>query len=70
MIFLFRYREANTVEWTTIPVTPSGSTSMPISNLTPGTAYEFQVFGKNALGEGVHSNIFTIKTLGKFILAF
>ncbi|XP_043474401.1 protein turtle-like isoform X2 [Leptopilina heterotoma] len=56
------YREANTVEWTTIPVTPSGSTSMTIGNLTPGSAYEFQVFGKNALGDGVHSNIFTIKT--------
>lgn len=37
---------------------------MTIGNLTPGTAYEFQVFGKNALGEGVHSNIFTIKTEG------
>ncbi|XP_066142641.1 protein turtle isoform X2 [Euwallacea fornicatus] len=57
------YRESGTSEWATIPVTPSGSTQVTINRLAPGTIYEFQVVGKNALGDGMMSKIFTIRTL-------
>lgn len=59
------YREAGVAEWQTIPVTPSGNTEVTINRLAPGTTYEFQVVGKNALGEGMKSDIVTIRTLGK-----
>ncbi|XP_043507537.1 protein turtle-like isoform X8 [Frieseomelitta varia] len=58
------YRESGTSEWKMIPVTPSGSTTVTINNLTPGTMYEFQVIGKNALGDGMLSKLITIRTLG------
>ncbi|XP_033203964.1 protein turtle isoform X9 [Bombus vancouverensis nearcticus] len=57
------YRESGTSEWKTIPVTPSGSTTVTINSLTPGTLYEFQVIGKNALGDGMLSKLITIRTL-------
>ncbi|XP_025831527.1 LOW QUALITY PROTEIN: protein turtle [Agrilus planipennis] len=57
------YRESGVTEWSTIPVTPSGSTQVTINRLAPGTTYEFQVIGKNALGEGMMSNVVTIRTL-------
>ncbi|XP_031342053.1 protein turtle isoform X5 [Photinus pyralis] len=57
------YREAGVSEWSTIPVTPSGSTQVTINRLAPGATYEFQVVGKNALGEGMMSNIITVRTL-------
>ncbi|XP_044593030.1 protein turtle-like isoform X3 [Cotesia glomerata] len=60
------YREAGTSTWRTpIPVTPSGSTSVTINSLSPGTLYEFQVVGKNAISDNMTSKITTIKTLGK-----
>ncbi|XP_029159268.1 protein turtle isoform X8 [Nylanderia fulva] len=58
------YRETGISDWKTIPVTPSGSTTVTINNLTPSTLYEFQVIGKNALGEGMMSKVITIRTLG------
>nr|XP_034187587.1 protein turtle-like isoform X10 [Osmia lignaria] len=58
------YRESGTSEWETIPVTPSGSTTVTINRLTPGTLYEFQVIGKNALGDGMLSKVITVRTLG------
>ncbi|XP_067210689.1 protein turtle isoform X2 [Linepithema humile] len=58
------YRESGISEWKTIPVTPSGSTTVTINNLTPSTLYEFQVIGKNALGEGMLSKVITVRTLG------
>ncbi|XP_018573368.1 protein turtle isoform X3 [Anoplophora glabripennis] len=58
------YREAGVSEWSTIPVTPSGSTQVTINRLAPGTTYEFQVIGKNALGDGMMSQIITVRTLG------
>lgn len=64
MFTSFRYRESGTSEWKTIPVTPSGSTTVTINNLTPSTLYEFQVIGKNALGEGMLSKVITVRTLG------
>lgn len=60
-----RYRESGTSEWATIPVTPSGSTTVTINRLTPDTLYEFQVVGKNALGEGMLSKVITIRTRSK-----
>ncbi|KAK9507862.1 hypothetical protein O3M35_007634 [Rhynocoris fuscipes] len=57
------YREAGESEWSTIPVTPSGSTQVTINRLAPGTLYEFQVIGKNALGDGMLSKVITVKTL-------
>ncbi|KAK9870180.1 hypothetical protein WA026_006267 [Henosepilachna vigintioctopunctata] len=58
------YREAGVSEWSTIPVTPSGSTQVTINRLAPATNYEFQVIGKNALGDGMMSKIVTVRTLG------
>ncbi|XP_063990068.1 protein turtle isoform X2 [Diachasmimorpha longicaudata] len=57
------YRRAGVTEWTTIPVTPSGRTSVTINNLVPGTLYEFQVVGKNAISGGMLSAVTTIRTL-------
>lgn len=59
------YREAGVSDWSTIQVSPSGSTSVTINGLTPGKTYEFQVVGKNALGDGMMSKLITIRTLGK-----
>lgn len=58
------YREGGTTDWSTIPVTPSGSTQVTINRLAPGTTYEFQVSGKNALGDGLASKTITVRTLG------
>ncbi|XP_072393694.1 protein turtle isoform X3 [Diabrotica undecimpunctata] len=57
------YREAGTSDWSTIPVTPPGSTIVTINRLAPGTMYEFQVIGKNALGDGMMSKIISIRTV-------
>ncbi|XP_034950856.1 protein turtle isoform X2 [Chelonus insularis] len=58
------YREAGTQTWKTpIPVTPSGSTSVTINSLSPGTLYEFQVVGKNAISDNMTSKITAIRTL-------
>lgn len=45
-------------------MTPSGSTTVTINRLAPGTLYEFQVIGKNALGDGMLSKVITVRTLG------
>lgn len=47
-------------------MTPSGSTQVTINRLLPGTLYEFQVIGKNALGDGMLSKVITVQTLGEF----
>ncbi|XP_060868691.1 protein turtle-like isoform X1 [Metopolophium dirhodum] len=57
------YKEPGMADWSTIPVTPSGSTQVTINRLTPDTTYEFQVVGKNALGDGMLSKVISIKTL-------
>lgn len=63
------YREQGGIqEWQTIPVTPSGNTEVTINRLTPGTVYEFQIVGKNALGDGMMSKLVTIQTLGKYAI--
>lgn len=58
------YREAGVAEWSTIPVTPAGSTQVTINRLAPGTTYEFQVVGKNTLGDGMMSKVITVRTQG------
>lgn len=60
------YREAGITDWIQKPVLPSGNTQLTVSNLLPGKTYEFQVVGKNALGDGMMSTVVTIRTLGKF----
>ncbi|XP_014247485.1 protein turtle [Cimex lectularius] len=57
------FREAGESEWSTLPVATSGSTQVTINQLTPGTTYEFQVVGKNALGDGMLSKVITVRTL-------
>lgn len=62
-----RYREVGTIaDWSRVAVTPIGSTSIIINNLKPSTLYEFQIVGKNALGDGMLSKIVTAKTAGIF----
>jgi hypothetical protein len=63
--FSCRYREAGVSDWSTIPVTPPGSTQVTINRLSSGTTYEFQVVGKNALGDGMLSKVITVRTLGE-----
>lgn len=62
------YREAGVSDWSTMPVTPSGSTQLTINRLAPATTYEFQVIGKNALGDGMMSKVITVRTKGKFFI--
>ncbi|XP_063535077.1 protein turtle isoform X1 [Cydia strobilella] len=57
------HREAGFSEWTKVPVTPSGATTVTINRLQPGTTYEFQVNSKNTIGEGMMSKAITIRTL-------
>uniref|UniRef100_A0A1B6E797 Protein turtle n=1 Tax=Clastoptera arizonana TaxID=38151 RepID=A0A1B6E797_9HEMI len=59
------YKEPGVGDWSTIPVTPPGSTQVTINRLSPGTTYDFQVVGKNSLGDGMLSKIVTIRTLGE-----
>lgn len=61
----FRYRQFGTsADWSRVAVSPVGSTTMSIHNLKPSTVYEFQIVGKNALGDGMLSKIVTAKTAG------
>lgn len=62
------YREGGTTEWLRMPVTPPGSTQVTINQLLPGSTYEFQVVGRNALGDGMMSKVVTIRTLGKTLI--
>ncbi|XP_059471530.1 protein turtle-like isoform X2 [Neocloeon triangulifer] len=58
------YRETGASDWSTFPVTPSGSTEITIQRLTPSTDYQFQVVGKNSLGDGMFSQIISVQTKG------
>ncbi|XP_073826028.1 immunoglobulin superfamily member turtle isoform X4 [Musca autumnalis] len=57
------YREAGAADWQTISVTPSGSTEVTINGLASGTTYEFQVVGRNVLGDGMMSKVMTVRTV-------
>ena len=51
--------------WKTIRVYPEGSTTFTLYYLQPDTEYEFQVYSRNLLGEGLPSSIIKAKTKGK-----
>ncbi|XP_070133058.1 protein turtle isoform X6 [Drosophila bipectinata] len=57
------FREAGVNDWQTISVTPSGSTQVTINGLASGTTYEFQVVGRNVLGDGLMSKVMNVRTL-------
>lgn len=59
------YREAGVSEWSKVQVMPPGSTSLTVNTLASGKTYEFQVVAKNALGDGMMSQLVTIRTLGE-----
>ena len=64
--WLQRYRQAGVHSWIPVDVDPPMSTHAEIHNLQPGTVYEFQVVGKNVLGDGMYSNLVTERTKGIF----
>jgi len=57
-----RYRQGGVHNWIPVDVDPPLSTRAEIHNLQPGTVYEFQVVGKNVLGDGMYSNLVTEQT--------
>lgn len=59
-----RYRQEGATQWIPVDVDPPASTKTVIHNLQPGTSYEFQVIGKNVLGDGMFSNIVKERTKG------
>ena len=59
-----RYRQEGAAQWIPLDVDPPDSTKTVIDNLQPGTSYEFQVIGKNVLGDGMFSNIVKESTKG------
>lgn len=61
---LLRYRQEGASQWIPVDVDPPSSTKTVIHNLQPGTSYEFQVIGKNVLGDGMFSNIVKERTKG------
>lgn len=61
---MFRYRQEGSPQWIPMEVEASDSTSITIHSLQPGTVYEFQVIGKNVLGDGMYSNIVKERTKG------
>nr|WKY18272.1 turtle-like protein IGSF9 [Penaeus vannamei] len=56
------YRALGFRTWSQIDVKPAGSTNITIHNLSPGHTYEFQVQGKNMLGDGMFSDVVTATT--------
>lgn len=59
-----RYRQEGATQWIPVDVDPPANTKTVIHNLQPGTSYEFQVIGKNILGDGMFSNIVKERTKG------
>ncbi|KAB7508158.1 Protein turtle [Armadillidium nasatum] len=57
-----KYRTLGSNTWSQIDVKPAGSTTVSIHNLSPQSTYEFQVQGKNELGDGMFSDIVTATT--------
>ncbi|XP_065563829.1 uncharacterized protein LOC136029401 isoform X2 [Artemia franciscana] len=58
------YKLETADKWTPVDVAP-GMTKYIIHNLQPGTLYEFQVVGKNILGDGMLSGIIKERTKGQ-----
>lgn len=57
-------------DWKSIRVYPEGSTTFTLYNLVANTFYEFQVYSRNILGEGLPSQVIRAKTKGNFINSF
>ncbi|XP_063848407.1 protein turtle-like isoform X2 [Scylla paramamosain] len=62
--YIVWYRSQGSRTWSQVEVKPTGSTSVTIYNLNPDHPYEIQVQGKNALGDGMFSDIITVTTKG------
>lgn len=66
----YRYRQEGAAQWIPVDVEPPFNTRTEIHNLQPGTTYEFQVIGKNVLGDGMFSNIVKERTKGNSLHPF
>lgn len=49
-------------EWKTIRVHPEGSTAFTLYNLQQDTEYEFLIYARNLLGEGLPTNVMKART--------
>jgi len=58
----YRMADHGDSDWKSIRVYPEGSTTFTLYNLAPNTFYEFQVYSRNILGEGLPSPIIRAKT--------
>ncbi|XP_046649399.1 protein turtle-like isoform X4 [Daphnia pulicaria] len=63
--YVIWYRQEGATQWIPVDVDPPTNTKTVIHNLQPGTSYEFQVIGKNVLGDGMFSNIIKERTKGQ-----
>ncbi|XP_032791333.2 protein turtle isoform X2 [Daphnia magna] len=63
--YVIWYRQEGATQWIPVDVDPPANTKTVIHNLQPGTSYEFQVIGKNILGDGMFSNIVKERTKGQ-----
>ncbi|GAA2521068.1 fibronectin type III domain-containing protein [Rarobacter incanus] len=65
LTYLVQYRVQSTSDdWTdaTVRETTANATSWAISDLLPGTGYEFRVAAKNAQGQGAWSSVLSVAT--------
>ena len=60
----YRMADQGDSDWKSIRVYPEGSTTFTLYNLVANTFYEFQVYSRNILGEGLPSPILRAKTKG------
>lgn len=56
-------------DWKTIRVYPEGSTTFTLYNLQQDTEYEFQVYSRNILGDGLPSPVVRSQTKREFSAA-
>lgn len=54
--------QATDADWKTIKVYPEGSTTFTLYNLQQDTEYEFQVYSRNILGDGLPSPVIRART--------
>ncbi|XP_053203536.1 protein turtle-like isoform X3 [Panonychus citri] len=61
-VIWYRMVDTGDSNWKTIRVYPEGSTTFTLYYLQPDTEYEFQVYSRNLLGEGLPSSIVKART--------
>ncbi|XP_015783497.1 protein turtle isoform X3 [Tetranychus urticae] len=61
-VIWYRMVDTGDTNWKTIRVYPEGSTTFTLYYLQPDTEYEFQVYSRNILGEGLPSLVVKAKT--------